>query len=212
MINLDLINKYCICLVNKIERVNNTNNLKELFNNCNFNIKYVIKHNYYNNVYKQLNFDFPGQLGCAISHYEIVNIAYNIGYDYIMICEDDITFNKEQLYEFINNAPEDFDILQFYALDLELPQKSLIDKNQLLQLYNDKIYWYKVTQECTRYGTVLYILNRNGMKYYLDRQNEQLNIADNPFLISYNYNINHYIPTIKIISEIGNSNQSTVRF
>ena len=199
----DINNIYCITLYTNKDRLNNSQKIKKMFNNDKFEFKYATPHIWYNNIYQMLKFDFPGQLGVAISHYEVVNFSYYSNFDYVLICEDDITFNVNEITHFINNAPNDFDILQCYALDIQLPNNITVDKNDLLNEYNNNILWHKVNNNCTRFGTVFYILNKKGMKYYLDRQNENFRIADYPFLISYNYNINHYIPTKTIIKEIG---------
>ena len=199
---LDKIDKiYCICLYEIENRLNNCKELQSKFNSDKFTIKYATKHNYYNEVYKQLNFDFPGQLGCAISHYEVINEAYHLGYNYIMICEDDICFDFDKLNLFLSNAPEDFDILQCYSLDLQLPDGVTITKEDLEKEYNNGIYWKNVSKECNRWGIQLYIISRKGMEYYLNMQSKKLNIADYPMICSYDNNINHYITTLKVVNQ-----------
>jgi glycosyl transferase family 25 len=55
-----------------------------------------------------------GQLGCLLSHKEIILEANNKKYNYILILEDDIIFQSKSLYRFHEywlNLPNDWDML-----------------------------------------------------------------------------------------------------
>ena len=49
--------------------------------------------------------------------YSIIKETYELGYNNVLILEDDIQFNKDLslLRNTLNNIPEDYDILQFGA-------------------------------------------------------------------------------------------------
>lgn len=62
----------------------------------------------------------PGALGCSYSHRNVVALAKERGYPYVMIFEDDFEFliSREQFDEVFAHLPEDFDVVML-SYDLQ---------------------------------------------------------------------------------------------
>ena len=66
---------------------------------------------------KRLNYGIPlnpGQIGCALSHIKIWEEAYEKGYDYILILEDDAIIPdnfKEKINPILKSLPKNWDYL-----------------------------------------------------------------------------------------------------
>lgn len=110
------------------------------------------KLNFKINYYKNYNLS---ELGCTLSHLYSIKTAYDNGDEYAIICEDDIYLGicqrwKFKLNDIINNAPNDWGLLQLYTF------------------YND-ITNYKVYKDWNgHHSTLVYLVNRDCMRYICD--------------------------------------------
>lgn len=164
-------------------------------------------------------FNKPNEYNCTREHYTIIKSAYINGYENILIFEDDMYLlnNKELFYKFIDNIPEDYDIIR-------LGGSCDYTHDELIDLYKkENIYWTKL--EFGLWGTFGFGLSRKGMKYYIDYIDNVMCSADTPLFVNtniypkygkckYKYDeLNHYISTIPLCyvepdnfnSTIGNS-------
>lgn len=137
------------------------------------------------------NLRTEGEYHCTREHYTMINIAYQLGYDYIMIFEDDVKLiNKEYWDLFMNNIPNNFDILRFGGA----AKKPFINGPAL---FNNHIYWS--VMNFNLWCTTGYALSRKGMEYYLNYINNLYCVADMPLWdICKMRNIKCYISTLPI--------------
>ena len=96
------------------------------------------------------------ELGCILSHFVALYTSYMNGDQYSVILEDDVYLNiikvwKKSLGDFIDGAPNNWKIIQLY-------ESSIIDDKK----------WYEIRDKHTCYGTLAYLINREGMKSVLD--------------------------------------------
>lgn len=162
------------------------------------------------------SFNKPNEYNCTREHYTIIKTAYLNGYENILIFEDDIYLlnDKELFNKFIDNIPEDYDIIR-------LGGSCDYEHQELVNLYkNENIYWTKL--EFGLWGTFGYGLSRKGMKYYIDYIDNIMCSADTPLFVNtniypkygqckYKYNeLNHYISTIPLCYVEPNSFDSTI--
>lgn len=113
----------------------------------------------------------------------------DLGYENILILEDDIRFLKPELLNtLLDNMPEDFDILRFNGFSTSESAKNFMN------LYNQGILYVKnpVTK---LWNAGCYGLSRKGMKYYIDYIDKRLWVADGP-LYDVPNSINYYVSTI----------------
>jgi len=101
------------------------------------------------------------EIGCTLSHFEAIKQAYNDNCEIAIICEDDINFSflprwKETFKEIEKNAPNNWYIIKLHDNNyINIPTKN-VDVN-----YN--LFTTRMT------STGLYMINRNSMKFLLDR-------------------------------------------
>lgn len=134
-----------------------------------------------------------GEYHCTREHYTMIKIAYNLGYKYILVFEDDVKCIKKSLWnQFMNNIPDDFDILRLGGyIGFQNPNQQLFDQGKL---------WEKLT--FSLWSTTAYALSRNGMKYYLDYVEEKYCVADWPLYDIHridNLGLKCYISTIPLV-------------
>ena len=138
--------------------------------------------------------------------YRIIKVAYLQGVKSICIFEDDFSLiNEKDFIKFMNNLPEDFDIVQLSYLFND----DMYDFKKLLNKYKNGILW--VEKNFGAWSNNGLILSRKGMKYFIDNINKEFKAADIPTHESKNDNayfgkinqsnkdLKHYIPTIPLI-------------
>ena len=129
-------------------------------------------------------FTKANEYDCSRNHYAMVRIAYDQGYDNVLILEDDIRFLKDGglFIEYIDNLPKDFDVVQFggFSADPKILQGG---------------YWY--TPTVGLWNASMYGLSRNGMRYYLDFMDRFFWVADGPLynLGKSKNDLKYYIPS-----------------
>lgn len=138
------------------------------------------------------NIKNTGEFHCTREHYTMIKIAYKLKYDYILIFENDIKLIKKKYFDqFMNNIPDDFDILRLGGqCSTYAPTKDMYDKGILWEYCNYYLW-----------STIGYGLSRKGMEYYLNYINTFYPVADMPLYdidrIKEN-NLNCYVSTLPI--------------
>ena len=105
------------------------------------------------------------EIACTLSHLLAIKKAYDDRRDIAFIVEDDLVIDyfMNHIYEFkkiINEAPKDYEIIQ------------LMNSNELFvkictEIYKKNINFIKWQQYS--WGTVIYMINRKGMKNIIDK-------------------------------------------
>lgn len=174
--------------------------LPDTFVQSEFDIHYATVFPYNDIIAKAFNetrkgrFTKANEYDCARNHYAMVKQAYDLGYEYCLIMEDDIQFyNNEELWtSYLDNIPNDWDILQFGGFTAD----PAITK----YLGMDKGYWTK-HRDVGIWTTSMYALSRKGMEFYLAFMNKVFWVADGP-LYKAPINdklVNTYICTIPLV-------------
>lgn len=139
-------------------------------------------------VYKDIPYPYDGyynneiiRLKCysvTLVHYMAVMQAYHLGYNNVLIMEDDAVFrNDKQLFsKFFNNIPEDADFVTYDIRDLNKHIED--DYIYLINENKDKLYFYDVYNYRFFGGALYGIMNRNAMKLYLDNQHKKIVMSD----------------------------------
>jgi GR25 family glycosyltransferase involved in LPS biosynthesis len=99
----------------------------------------------------------PGEIGCALSHYQVIEGAYNSGYNNVLILEEDFYLNKEfdKFPEFeLNHLDDDWSICYLGRSPLEKDKEKAV---------NDSVVRCGYT-----YNTHAYMISRKGMKEILN--------------------------------------------
>lgn len=98
----------------------------------------------------------------SLHHYKISKISYELGYNKILVMEDDICFlnDLELLYNKITNSPLDGDVILYDKL------LQYFDKESLEHLYNGNEYlnYTNINVYSVMFAScAMYALSRNGM-------------------------------------------------
>ena len=99
----------------------------------------------------------PGEIGCALSHYQLIEGAYNSGYENVLILEEDFYLNKEfdKFPEFeLNHLDDDWSICYLGRSPLEKDKEKAV---------NEAIVRCGYT-----FNTHAYMISRKGMKEILN--------------------------------------------
>lgn len=118
----------------------------------------------------------PNEYDCARNHYTIIKTAYDLGYEHILVMEDDIRFLKDAniFNMYLKKIPNDYDVLQFGAFTMEPDiEKYLLD---------DEL-WFE-HEDVPAWNTSMYALSRRGMIYYLGCMDTLFRQADVPLYIA----------------------------
>lgn len=100
-----------------------------------------------------------GELGCTLAHLKAIKNYYD-NYkhkNYVMICEDDVTFKflpfvNTNINEIINNAPDDWEFIELYST---------------CECNSCDVYVDYTDNKC--YSAVCYLINLHGAKSILDK-------------------------------------------
>ena len=99
----------------------------------------------------------PGEIGCALSHYQVIEGAYNSGYENVLILEEDFYLNEnfDKFPEFeLNHLNDDWSICYLGRSALEKDKEERV---------NDYVIRCGYT-----FNTHAYMISRKGMKEILD--------------------------------------------
>ena len=215
MINLKEIKKYILVLPTNKDRLNNANYIKSnIFNDL--EIKYVINSEFDKFAYENIINTLPDiqttiwedllphyrkiqEYSCALETYRIIKEAYLLGYDNILYLEDDAKIeNLNLIQEFLNHAPQNFDLLKLGYWNGNV--KTFQYEDYGIKLYKEKnIYWIP-SNDMPRYCNLANIYSRTGMEKYIKFQDKNLALGD-----LWTYIINDdkkYISTISLVNQI----------
>lgn len=155
---------------------NNINHLKK------FTIIYTSHWRYNKDIIAALNrgcaqgpqlFTKPNEYDCTRNHYNIIDTGYELGYDNILVMEDDIAIlEPEKLEAMIDNMPESYDLCQLSGFTTDPRAKQFHAK------YFNGEFYTKATFGI--WCTAMYAMSRVGMQWYLTFQNTRLSVADMP--------------------------------
>ena len=183
-------------LINLVERPDRYEKMKKQFDYFKWDVKEhrTVIHPWCNDIIKIFKATRKGYLkdpnafSCTREHYTLIKSAYLRGLNSICIIEDDVSFNKNISVweEYLNNLPEDWDILRLCCM-----------RGYYEQEYTKGYIWCPVKNGM--WGTGCYALNRKGMKYMMESIERYMQPIDLPL---YNYtsdsNIKHYLPQIPL--------------
>lgn len=138
--------------------------------------------------------DRPQDFGCAITHYAAISQAYHLGYNNVLIIEDDVCLTKdnELIHYMLNNIPDDADFVTYDYRNSEIDEYNIINNINI----NNSLDYIKL--ECNHgfYGAAMFgIMNRQTMELYIKNQQHYINVADNILGIFNNSNLNRYVST-----------------
>lgn len=110
----------------------------------------------------------PGEIACTLSHLKAIKTSYDNNDSMCIIMEDDVCFElckywTKPLKQVVKVAPKDWEILQL----------NTSNANELWKFYETKAKPYLKWNELY-YGTVCYLINRNGMNKIIDKYNGKL--------------------------------------
>ena len=138
--------------------------------------------------------------GCTINHYNAVMQAYHLGYNNVLIFEDDICLNKDcnLLYDMFNNIPKDAD---FVTYDPRSNKKDIIlSILENIKLNKNNRYF---KSNIDTFGAACFaLMNRFTMELYINQQHNLLQMSDHVIYFYENTDnapINKYISTNCII-------------
>lgn len=169
---------------------------------------------YINTAYSRQCFSKPNEYDCVRNHYSIIKQSFDLGYENILILEDDIRFLKPSLLNpLLENIPEDFDIIRFNGFS------TMDSAKNFMNLYNQGTLYVK-NPNTKLWNAGCYGLSRKGMKYYIEYIDKNLWVADGPLYDVPDY-INYYISTIPgaiqvdkevIASDIRNNQNDSINY
>lgn len=130
----------------------------------------------YNKMYETV-FKAAPSVGCmkvGFAHYCCIKEAYELGFNHVLILENDNIFLKDldKIEKILNDLPDDYDIC---LLD-KIPAKSAryeeaVNKNRVNDSFIDIDKNFYVLANC-------YALSRKGMKHVIESQEKRLAISD----------------------------------
>ena len=204
--------KFIIFLLTMSHRADRTSSMKNMLKNIidenqlpsNFNIIYGTPFPYNNIIINAFNttgkgrFTKPNEYDCSRNHYSIIKQAYDLGYSHVLVMEDDICFlnNINLFIKYIENIPNDYDIIQFGGFTANPAIEKYLEKD----LNNIKTFWVK-HKDVGIWNTSMYMLSRKGMEFYLTFMDKLFWVADGP-LYKAPINdkiINTYLSTIPLV-------------
>jgi len=180
---------------------------KEEFNRLGWNVEYyynpinpIIKacdktpfhSNFYSKLTKKRDNDdvYNAVASCFIGHYNIIKISYELGFNKVLICEDDISIRKDvDIDKVFDKIPDDFDTLNFYH--------RFVGKICTLPIYNSQDdFWRKIEVPTVYSCLALYAVSRKFMEWYLTHYDTLHGVPDNFFkdidVTNYNCYVNNY--------------------
>ena len=158
-----------------------------------------LKTDYYEDIKKYNKYIYANNFSVSINHLNIIKIFYELGYNKILILEDDINLNEYDgsIYDkIIDYIPENYDLLKFNNDDYKYDD---LQENDLINPI-----FIKMDENEPNYGSNFYALSRNGMKIYIDYLLETSNLCEDLIFTQLlkNTNIKGYTFNKKIISPL----------
>jgi len=114
----------------------------------------------------------PGELGCTLSHILAILTAHKLQLPIALICEDDCSFDTcgitTNISDVVNNAPEDWEVLQLFTGGLK--------KDQI----TPETSYLKFELRSTTWSNAAYLINRKGMEKVINRLGFPLHLGPDP--------------------------------
>ena len=186
----------------------NENNLDiEIFWSCYYPHSYIcINSLIFSNKAKSIN--YSSEFNLTRNFYSIIKTSYLRGFNRILIFEDDFSLMKtEILNDFIENIPNDFDIIQFSLLFKD----DMYSSDDIIKEYEEHNKYF-IKAPFGAWSNNGLALSRKGMKYFIDEIDKKFKAADYPIFESTNpydfygnknnnekYQLNHYFSTVPIV-------------
>ena len=186
-----------VYVVSLITNKNRQNHIKYQFNDLGIDFEFIYGtdfQNFTNDAYDEKiifpNVDpdiedknrFKGSYGCALTHYNAISFAYHLGYNNVLVIEDDACFikDKNKIQQFFDNIPKDAD---FITWDIRYFPNVNNSIDILAYLFNKSSDQYYIKYNCSSiinlFGGMMYaIMNRKSMKLYLDNQHKNFRSSD----------------------------------
>lgn len=145
------------------------------------------------------------EMGCAISHYSCVKEAYELGYERILIMEDDVCLLKSTniIEQYCNDIPDDIDVILYnFNIQGKFAINKIADERFVKMPKSSDIKDFESVP--IEYGcAAFYSLNRKAMKIYLEQQEKDMKRADQINYIWHNCNednspLNVYTTSVSI--------------
>ena len=107
----------------------------------------------------------------TVMHYNVVKTAYELGFNSILVLEDDIRFLKDlyRMEKILASMPEDYDMVMF---DRSKPGEMAIEEWRASNLYQGECEWKRLVSSTS---TGCYSLSRRGMEHYIDILEQDVN-------------------------------------
>ena len=180
---------YVISLITNHER---QNFIRQQFNELGLDFEFIYGTDFYNLTNDSENnkitypctsefFKDARNFGCVMSHYQGVLQAYELGYNNVLIFEDDICFikNKNIIKNYLNNIPTDADFVtydpRFLSINDNDEQETFL---KLIKECNTDYVFLPNTYEYLCGGLMYGLMNRYAMELYLYNQRTTLKMSD----------------------------------
>lgn len=143
-----------------------------------------------NNHFHYQCFTKANEYDCTRNHYNIIKTAYDLGYENILIIEDDMRFlNVDMLIGFFEEFPQDYSMVQCAGFST----------NTVFKQVNEKYYTglkYIQDMPVNLWTTGMYALSISGMEYYINFMNDHIGVADLP--LYHHPSTKYYFTTIPL--------------
>ena len=118
----------------------------------------------------------------SMKHYQIVKEAYSLGYERILILENDIRFHRDMNYvnAMLQNIPET-DVVLFDKMVCSAPSEDIKYKRYVKTLPDDALYGDMNDSGVFFIFCSCYALNRKAMEHIIDAHEKNLLPPDTPF-------------------------------
>ena len=116
-----------------------------------------------------------------MKHYQIIKEAYSLGYERILILEDDIRFHRDQAYikKMLSNMP-DTDIVMFDKMVCSAPGEGIKYQKYVKTLPEGSLYGSMNDSGVFFIFSSCYSLTRNAMEHIIATQEKNLLPPDTP--------------------------------
>lgn len=116
-----------------------------------------------------------------MKHYQIIKEAYSLGYERILILEDDVRFHRDDAYikKMLSNMP-DTDIVMFDKMVCSAPGEGIKYQKYVKTLPDGSLYGSMNDSEVFFIFSSCYSLTRNAMEHIIATQEKNLLPPDTP--------------------------------
>jgi hypothetical protein len=139
-----------------------------------------------------------GAIGCTASHVKCLELAIERGYDYVAICEDDITFTKPEvflksLHRFESSPPKQWDMLLLGGVvysdkgdsyEMITPFYARVYESQTTTGYIVPRHYMPVLLDNFKSGLTSFLQTGNRFTYAIDSHWKQLQRRDLWFFLT----------------------------